>query len=185
MVGGVVAVSGAALAAGVLPSVEGVGSVASCTAGEVTLRRREAAFLVRVDEIAVRERAADGFFAVGVLAFSSAALRGTEYAPVAASCADGVYCAAEYLPATGVGESGALYCAVVCELTGAFGIVWMTDENPCVSWLSVSSAKRACTCAATSPIGCEVIRSGGVELVGGDAGAVAGCHVVAEGTLCD
>ena len=78
---------------------------------------------------------------------------GTEYAPVAASWAEGVYCASEYFPTLGEavpcpeelapGFTGPLKGAVLCEVTREFGNVRTVDAEPCVSWLSVSSAKRA------------------------------------------
>ena len=73
---------------------------------------------------------------------------------MAASWAEGVYCAMEYRPAP-VGSALKLAGGSV----EALGRAWMAVAEPCVSWLSVCSAKRACAWVAMLFMGLDVIRN--------------------------
>jgi hypothetical protein len=55
----------------------------------------------------------------------------------------------------------------------ALGMEWMSALEPCVSWLSVSAAKRAWACAARTFMGSGLMRRSS----GGEAGEGSGAFI--------
>ena len=62
-------------------------------------------------------------------------------------------------------------------------MVWICNAEPCVSWPSVWSAKRACTSAAIESMGCEAIRNPPAALA--SIGVALDCSVETTNLSCD